>query len=276
MDLTFIELLYEQGQKNLSLTVDKRSAEEFIEDLFRLLFRRESRKHRSKAELVHQYEGLRSSFSSVLFDVIPLEEEVQRIETAFFNALPGLYALLLDDARTILQYDPAAESFEEVLTAYPGFYAIGIYRMAHQLYEYGVPLLPRFLTEYAHSRTGIDIHPGARIGSSFFIDHGTGVVIGETTIIGDNVKIYQGVTIGALHVHKEQARLKRHPTIGNDVIIYSGATILGGETVVGHNSVIGGNVWLTQSVPPHSVVYHKSEVVVRGKEPLPEPVNFII
>ncbi|WP_118972422.1 serine O-acetyltransferase [Taibaiella koreensis] len=276
MDRTFIELLYEQGQATLGLIVDKRSAEAFVENLFRLLFRRESRKYASKAELVHQYEGLRGSFSSILFDIIPGKEAVERIETAFFNALPGLYALLLDDARAILQNDPAAASLEEVLTAYPGFFAIGIYRFAHQLHVYGVPLLPRFLAEYAHSKTGIDIHPGARIGTSFFIDHGTGIVIGETTIIGDEVKIYQGVTIGALHVSKEQARVKRHPTIGDRVIIYSGATILGGETVVGHDSVIGGNVWLTQSVPPQSVVYHKSEVIVRGKQPLPEPVNFVI
>jgi len=136
--------------------------------------------------------------------------------------------------------------------------------------------LPRFFSEYAHSKTGIDIHPGATIGSSFFIDHGTGIVIGETTIIGNNVKIYQGVTLGALSVSKDKARLQRHPSIEDNVTIYSGATILGGETVIGHDSVIGGNVWLTNSVQPFSVVYHKSDVIIRDKNPLPEALNFVI
>lgn len=276
MDQQFIDRLYERSRNAVCVMADKRSAEEFVEALFRFLFRQEPRKYRTRDDLAGQYESLRNHFSSVLYDVLHRKEEVKRIEATFFDALPGLFDALLKDARAILQYDPAATSFEEILAAYPGFYAIAIYRIAHQLYLEKVPLLPRIFTEYAHGRTGIDIHPGARIGDSFFIDHGTGVVIGETTIIGSHVKIYQGVTIGALNVSKELARTKRHPTIGNHVIIYSGATILGGETVVGHGSVIGGNVWLTQSIAPGSIVYHKSNVMVRGKEPLPEPVNFVI
>ena len=140
-----------------------------------------------------------------------------------------------------------------------------------------VPIFPRIITEYAHQLTGIDIHPGATIGDSFFIDHGTGIVVGETTIIGDNVKLYQGVTLGALSVSKKLANTKRHPTIESDTVIYSGATILGGETVIGHHSIIGGNVWLTESVPPYSVVYHKSEVKVRNAKDFEnEPINFVI
>ena len=165
------------------------------------------------------------------------------------------------DAQAIEANDPAASNLEEVVAVYPGFYAIGVYRLAHVLLGLGVPLLPRMFTEHAHSLTGIDIHPGAQISESFFIDHGTGVVIGETTEIGKNVKIYQGVTLGALSVAKSLAQHKRHPTIEANVVIYANATILGGRTVIGHDSVIGGNAWLTKSVPPHSQVFHQSQVV---------------
>jgi serine O-acetyltransferase len=155
--------------------------------------------------------------------------------------------------------DPAAYSKEEVIITYPGFYAVCIYRFAHALHALKIPLLPRLMSEYAHEKTGIDIHPGAHIEESFFIDHGTGVVIGETAIIGRNVKIYQGVTLGALSVKKKMQSIKRHPTIESDVVIYANSIILGGETVVGRGSVIGGNVWLTQSVPAASVVFNKLE-----------------
>ena len=187
-----------------------------------------------------------------------------------------MYEALLKDAEAILQFDPAAESIEEVLVAYPGFYATAVYRLSNILWRHGVKILPRVFAEYAHSKTGIDIHPGATIGSSFFIDHGTGVVIGESAVIGNHVKIYQGVTLGALSVNKDQAKSKRHPTIEDNVVIYSGATILGGDTVIGENSVIGGNVWLTNSVLPQSIVYHKSEISIRDKNPLPEVLNFVI
>jgi serine O-acetyltransferase len=190
----------------------------------------------------------------------------KNISSTFFNDLPELHRVLQTDIQAINQGDPAARSEFEVIRAYPGFYALCFYRIAHALYKMEVPLLPRILTEFAHSKTGIDIHPGAQIGEYFMIDHGTGVVIGETSVIGKNVKMYQGVTLGALSITKSLALQKRHPTIEDNVIIYSGATILGGDTVIGEDSVIGGNVWLMQSVQPGSLVYHNPEItVVEGK-----------
>jgi serine O-acetyltransferase len=190
----------------------------------------------------------------------------EKIAATFFEGIPELYRLLNTDVNAILNGDPAAKSEFEVIRAYPGFMALCYYRIAHLLLMLKVPLIPRILTEYAHSRTGIDIHPGAKIGEYCMIDHGTGVVIGETSLIGNHVKIYQGVTLGALSVDKSMASVKRHPAIEDHVIIYSNATILGGDTVVGHHSVIGGNVWLTGSVPPGSLLYHNAEItVVEGK-----------
>ena len=189
----------------------------------------------------------------------------QLLAKAFFEQLPELYQLLNTDIQAIFNGDPAACSEFEVIRTYPGFFAISFYRLAHSLYKHNVPLLPRILTEYAHSKTGIDIHPAAEIGEYFYIDHGTGIVIGESCTIGKNVKLYQGVTLGALSVTKSLAFTKRHPTVEDNVIIYAGATILGGETIIGHDSIIGGNVWLTKSVPPHSTVYHKPDITVFNK-----------
>jgi serine O-acetyltransferase len=177
----------------------------------------------------------------------------------FLESLPRIRQLLAKDIRAAYDGDPAARCIDEIILSYPAVYAIMAHRVAHELYELSVPLLPRMITEIAHSKTGIDIHPGAHIGESFFIDHGTGVVIGETTVIGNQVKLYQGVTLGALSFPKdEKGRLirgeKRHPTIENGVVIYAGATILGGSTVIGEGSIIGGNVWLTESVPAQSRV----------------------
>jgi serine O-acetyltransferase len=205
-----------------------------------------------------------------------LNEPVNTIAEKFFNKLPGIYESLIQDANTFLASDPAARSVESVILYYPGFYSISIYRVSHVLYKLKIPFLPRIISEYAHSKTGIDIHPGAEIGSNFFIDHGTGVVIGETTNIGNNVKIYQGVTLGAMYVKKSMKGKKRHPTIEDNVIIYSGSTILGGDTVVGHDTIIGGNVWLTKSVPSYSVVYHESKTVVRDSKKPPKTNNFVI
>lgn len=180
--------------------------------------------------------------------------EADAITCAFLDQLPTIADACHADAEALREGDPAATSLDEVILSYPGFYAITAYRVAHALLKLGVPLLPRMITEFAHHRTGIDIHPGATIGKSLHIDHGTSVVIGETAIIGNNVKIYQGVTIGALRVDESMRAKKRHPTIEDNVVIYANATILGGDTVVGANSVIGGNVWLTRSVPAWSRV----------------------
>jgi serine O-acetyltransferase len=179
------------------------------------------------------------------------------VADAFLEQLPAIHMALLADAEAHFQGDPAARSVDEIIIAYPGFRAVAMYRLAHQLYKSGVPLLPRLITEMGHRETGIDIHPGATIGRAFSIDHGTGVVVGETTVVGDRVKLYQGVTLGAASVRKELANMKRHPTLEDDVVIYANATILGGDTVIGTGSIIGGNVWLTRSVPPRSVVTHE-------------------
>ena len=174
----------------------------------------------------------------------------------FVERLPAVRALIAEDVEAALEGDPAAKSFAEIVVAYPSIHAIAIYRIAHELHGAGVPVLPRMMTEHAHDRTGIDLHPGAKVGRRFFVDHGTGVVIGETSEIGDRVRLYQGVTLGARSPrHGESLRgQKRHPTIEDDVTIYAHATILGGETVIGSGSVIGGNVWLMESVPPGSKV----------------------
>jgi serine O-acetyltransferase len=185
------------------------------------------------------------------------EREVMAIVDGFINYLPEFHSVLLEDAQAIYRGDPAAKSVDEVILAYPGFLAIAVYRIAHWLNTRKVTIVPRMLSEHAHRLTGIDIHPGATIGRSFVIDHGTGIVIGETTVINDNVKIYQGVTLGALSVDKSMADIQRHPTIEHDVVIYANATILGGKTVIGAGSVVGGNVWITESVPPGSRIYHK-------------------
>ena len=184
------------------------------------------------------------------------EERAGRITSAFRTELPSIRSMLQKDLQAAFDGDPAAQSKEEIVLSYPGFFAVSVYRIAHFLQEQQVPMLPRMMTEYAHSRTGIDIHPGATIGSSFFMDHGTGIVIGETTVIGNHVKLYQGVTLGALSTRGGQRLkgVKRHPTIEDGVTIYAGASILGGDTVIGENSVIGSNVFLTQSVPPNVTV----------------------
>ena len=177
-----------------------------------------------------------------------------------FDELPIIYKLLLQDVEAMYLGDPAAKSKAEVIRTYPGFYALAAHRIAHCMLNHGVNLIPRIISEYAHRQTGIDIHPGASIGDHFCIDHGTGIVIGETTIIGSHVKIYQGVTLGGLSVKKEDARKKRHPTIEDNVVIYAGASILGGDTVIGEGSIIGGNVWLTKSVPPNTKVYYQAKM----------------
>jgi serine O-acetyltransferase len=189
----------------------------------------------------------------------PRGGEAREVVTAFFEELPEVMELVAGDVRAAFEGDPAASCLEEVVLAYPGVKAVFTYRIAHLLHGLGVPLIPRIMTEFAHNETGVDIHPGATVGREFFIDHGTGVVVGETTVIGNAVKLYQGVTLGALSFPRDASGtllrgIKRHPTLEDEVVVYSGATILGGETVVGRGSVIGGNVWLVTSVPAFSRV----------------------
>ncbi len=197
-------------------------------------------------------------------------------ETFFAKELPRIYDTLWQDAEAAYAGDPAAQSIQEVLLAYPGFFAIAVHRIAHYFEVEKIPVLPRLFSEHAHEKTGIDIHPGAQIGKSFFMDHGTGIVIGGTSIIADNVKIYQGVTLGALSVDKSLASTRRHPTIEEGVVIYAGATILGGKTVIGRHSVIGGNTWIVESVLPYSVVYNKATSHTRPSKEMESVIDFII
>ena len=210
------------------------------------------------------------------------EADAQLIAIRLLESIPELRRILSDDARAAFDGDPAAKNLDEILFCYPGLAAITVFRVAHELYAMDVPLIPRMMTEYAHGKTGIDIHPGAAIGRRFFIDHGTGVVIGETTRIGDGVKIYQGVTLGALSFARDEKTgelrrdTKRHPTIGDEVVIYANATILGGETVIGHNAVIGSSAWLTRSVAPFTVVTIENPKLRYRGSLLSEPLDYQI
>ena len=241
---------------------------EFTEGMIRFLFPLHSDRDTSIAYLQDEWERLRLLFVELLSSLhhLPDDELPEDLSQRFFAAVPSIHEQLLEEAVHFLQCDPAAESAEEVMLCYPGYYAIVIYRLANELYRMKIPVLPRAMSEYVHSKTGIDIHPGATIGRNFYIDHGTGVVIGETTEIGNNVKIYQGVTLGAMYVGKNLQNTKRHPTIEDNVIIYAGSAILGGNTVVGRNTVVGGNVWLTESVAPNSVVYDKAEIIIKNNK----------
>lgn len=235
----------------------KRQTESFTDLLYLTLFDIET-------PVAENLDALENQFASLVdlacWDV---EKSCGKIWDDYLATLPTVLAKLNLDAEAIASCDPASLSIEEVYMAYPGFYAIAIYRLAHELYVKGFPMVPRLMTEYAHRQTGVDINPGAQIGDSFFIDHATGVVIGETAVIRNNVKIYQGVTLGALYVAKNLQKTKRHPTIENNVTIYANATILGGDTIIGENSVIGGNAWLTTSVPPNSTVFHNPEIKIK-------------
>ncbi|MGE5409391.1 MAG: serine O-acetyltransferase EpsC [Clostridiales bacterium] len=276
---SFSARLFKLRQPPDCILPDKSEVQRFAEEFLQILFPHFGNKvFYSAKDIEVELLLLKKNLAHILR---PMEQSmkmsIDEVSENFCQKSAIIYEKLLLDAEAITKGDPAAENIDEVILAYPGFYAIAIYRIAHEFYIMGVPLFPRILTEYAHQMTGIDIHPGAQIGRSFCIDHGSGTVIGESTIIGENVKIYQGVTLGALSVSKSLAKSKRHPTIQDDTVIYSGATILGGDTVIGNNSVIGGNVWLTESVPPYSIVYHKSEVKVRSaRQAEEEPIDFSI
>ena len=234
-----------------------------------------SEKSTVAAELSEIYDDLKKEVVSALkrsdasASAGELTKKAETICSDFIAALPSLKATLEKDVDAGFDGDPAAKSREDIIISYPGTFAVLVYRIAHLLFKSGVPLIPRIMTEYAHSRTGIDINAGAEIGEYFFIDHGTGVVIGETTVIGDRVKLYQGVTLGALSTRKGQqlSGVKRHPTICSNVTVYSNATILGGDTVIGEGSIIGGNAFITKSVPPMTKVIAKNrELIFKAHE----------
>lgn len=238
----------------------------FIDRLVDFLFPLRDRKERPLPETEQLWSSLKAEFHKIITPVCEHRDCCcNNLTEKFFAEIPLVFTGLMQDAEMYAECDPAAYCKEEIILCYPGFYAVAIYRITHVVHKLGIPILPRVITEYAHSRTGIDIHPGAEIGKRFYIDHGTGIVIGETTVIGDNVKIYQGVTLGATFVSKCLEGVRRHPTIEDNVIIYAGSTILGGDTVIGHDTTVGGNVWLTESVPPFSKVYHKPEIIIKGK-----------
>ncbi len=254
-----------------------REAYTFIEETIDFLFPFRSKTNSTLKEYKLQLGKLEIKLEGLLTSIQnKTKEDPGETTRTFLEKLPGIHRRLMLDAEAFMTFDPAAESLEEIILSYPGFCSITVYRLAHELHLMNIPILPRLMSEYAHSKTGVDIHPGATIGDSFFIDHGTGTVIGETAVIGNNVKIYQGVTLGALFVKKSLAKKKRHPTIEDNVIIYAGCTILGGNTVIGHDCVIGGNVWLTESIQPHSVVYQKHHVVIRDSKTVADQINWVI
>lgn len=257
---TVIERIIAQKQlPNLRFRI-KEKTEAFTQHLFYTLFDRDTPVEENLEKLRYDFEELGN--------LVCWEpgKPCSEIWDNYCQKLPQLLEKINLDAKAIATNDPAANSVEEVYLSYPGFFAIAVYRLSHEFYKMELPLVPRLMTEYAHKLTGTDINPGAQIGDSFFIDHATGVVIGETTIIKNNVKLYQGVTLGALYVERDLRNKKRHPTIEDDVTIYANATILGGETTIGARSIIGGNAWLTGSVPPNSFVTHSPTIRIKNLE----------
>ncbi len=258
MDQSFLDKLYIQHQECPSCPSPKLITQ-FFDDLLETLFPEVGiKRFNSKKELSIHLQKLELTLDELLTrNPMGSKPDLVDIAKEFFQGLPQIHETIWQDIRATYEGDPAAKSISEIVRTYPGFYAISAYRIANALHRMGVKIIPRIITEHAHGQTGIDIHPGATIGQHFCIDHGTGVVIGETTVIGDRVKVYQGVTLGALSVDKRDAEIKRHPTIEDDVVIYAGATILGGDTVIGEGSIVGGNVWITKSLAPKSKVYYQ-------------------
>jgi serine O-acetyltransferase len=262
MEKKLINSLFSKKYKDKCPHLCRNKIEHFLTDLLAIIFPQMGQnsfddEQELEIALMKTENDLKYILSCLHKEFDPNFEASQKLVDTFYASLDTIEQQLSSDAQFIADEDPAANSIEEVLICYPGFYAIAVYRIAHFFYQHEIPLLPRVLTEIAHQKTGIDIHPGATIASPFFIDHGTGIVIGETTTIGERVKIFQGVTLGALSVRRKMKDTKRHPTIGQGSIIYSNTTILGGETTIGENTTVGGNVWLTESIPANSQVYRK-------------------
>ncbi|SZD73335.1 Serine acetyltransferase [Candidatus Ornithobacterium hominis] len=253
---------------------EKNKLFDWLNDLIQILFPYQKT---SEQEINSRIQSSKKLFQHLVLNVGITEENAKQYTAVMYENLIQVHQDLLQDAKEFLKKDPAAQCLGEVLHTYPGFYAIAIYRLAHLIHQkLQLTYWPRMLTEYTHSKTGIDIHPAAEIGVPFLIDHGTGVVIGETCKIGKYVNIYQGVTLGAMQVEKSMQNIKRHPTIEDHVVIYANATILGGSTIIGNHSIIGGNVFLTKSVDPYSIVYTKSDVKVKNIKTENNPINFMI
>lgn len=259
-----IDLLRKTHHAEWEATPSSQDAISWLTDLVQFLF---PSNHLPKSS---SYEGIlkknQIDLENILLSYLDSKAtDVEATVEAFYDSLGSIYENLRKDATKTFEYDPAATSVNEVIVSYPGFYAIAVYRIANRLTRLNVPVLPRIISEYAHGKTGVDIHPNATIGVPFMIDHATGVVIGETSVIGNNVIIYQGVTLGALFVAKEMSDIKRHPTVEDDVVIYARTTILGGNTVIGKNSIIGGSVFLTKSVEPNSQVFNTHQLRITQK-----------
>ncbi|WP_341660429.1 serine O-acetyltransferase [Blattabacterium cuenoti] len=273
--LDFLTTILENN-KNKNIYPNKSKSEIFVKKLFHTLFTPNQNFLNNVVFFKKEYKKLKKLLYEIFIELNINKKNSDNLTRVFFQKIPNIYQTLIIDANAILKSDPAATVIEEIFLSYPGFFATALYRIAHQLWIQKIPIIPRLITEYAHSKTGVDIHASATIGKAFAIDHGTGIVIGSSTKIGDKVKIYQGVTLGAIYVDKKLANTKRHPTIEDKVTIYAGATVLGGETIIGHDSVLGGNVWLTKSIPPFSIVYQKNEIKMRNNSPFPDPINFMI
>ena len=259
-----IDLLRKTHHAEWEATPSAQEAISWLNDLVHFLF---PSNHLPKQS---SYEGIlkknQIDLENILLSYLDVKQiDIEGVVEAFYVSLGDLYQDLRHDASKIYECDPAATSVNEVIVSYPGFYAITVYRIANKLTQLDVSVLPRIISEYAHGKTGVDIHPNASIGVPFMIDHGTGIVIGATSIIGNNVSIYQGVTLGALQVAKELSDTKRHPTVEDNVVIYARTTILGGKTVIGENSIIGGSVFLTKSVEPNSQVFNTHQLRITSK-----------
>ncbi len=271
---SFFESLHKHQNENWVRAVDSSKIIMWIEDLFQILF---PEKPLQIPDIASLFENNKVIFSTIIAG-IKTDESISILNTTenFYNAIPDLYQAMQTDANALLNNDPAATTMSEVINAYPGFFAIAVYRIANELTKHSILLMPRILTEYAHSKTGIDIHPKATIAVPFLIDHGTGIVIGETAIIGKNVCIYQGVTLGALQVDKNMEEKKRHPTVEDNVVIYANATILGGSTIIGNNSIIGGNTFITKSINPYAVVMQATKNTITNQQEIRDNNLFTI
>lgn len=271
----FSRTLHENQNKNWVRAIDSSKIITWIDDLFKILF---PEKTLDSIQIELLLEQNKNNFIAILTEINKEKAVDKSLELAnsFYEALPELYSFMQQDAQAILDTDPAADCIEEIINSYPGFFAIEVYRIANAIASRTECLLPRILTEYAHSKTGIDIHPKATIDVPFMIDHGTGIVIGESTIIGKNVSIYQGVTLGALQVEKNMQEKKRHPTVEDHVIIYANATVLGGSTIIGNHSTIGGNTFITKSVNPYSLVMQSNKNAVLNQQEIKDINSFSI